>query len=113
MAACHINPFFKVDECQTIVQSPGLLLGAGVLANFIRQGIHKAKITVQPLPQAINGVGKAAVEIVHRVGEQRTHMLKRADAIDSLWQRDRKSTRLNSSHVSISYAVFCLKKKKT
>src|SRR5699024_12792254 len=28
-------------------------------------------------------------------------------------QRDRKSTRLNSSHVSISYAVFCLKKKKT
>src|SRR5699024_12014090 len=27
-------------------------------------------------------------------------------------KRDRKSTRLNSSHVSISYAVFCLKKKK-
>src|SRR5690348_18054536 len=28
------------------------------------------------------------------------------------WWRDRKSTRLNSSHPSISYAVFCLKKKK-
>src|SRR5438874_10530847 len=27
-------------------------------------------------------------------------------------KRDRKSTRLNSSHVEISYAVFCLKKKK-
>src|SRR5699024_12778485 len=27
--------------------------------------------------------------------------------------QDRKSTRLNSSHVSISYAVFCLKKKRT
>src|SRR5438874_10036725 len=27
--------------------------------------------------------------------------------------RDRKSTRLNSSHVEISYAVFCLKKKKS
>src|SRR5437667_7135886 len=26
-------------------------------------------------------------------------------------QRDRKSTRLNSSHITISYAVFCLKKK--
>src|SRR5437667_5709491 len=26
--------------------------------------------------------------------------------------RDRKSTRLNSSHITISYAVFCLKKKK-
>ena len=30
----------------------------------------------------------------------------------SLRQRDRKSTRLNSSHRCISYAVFCLKKKK-
>src|SRR5690625_6813434 len=28
------------------------------------------------------------------------------------WYLDRKSTRLNSSHVAISYAVFCLKKKK-
>src|SRR5258708_39616406 len=28
------------------------------------------------------------------------------------WKRDRKSTRLNSSHQIISYAVFCLKKKK-
>src|SRR5690606_42058565 len=28
-------------------------------------------------------------------------------------QTDRKSTRLNSSHVKISYAVFCLKKKRT
>src|SRR2546427_3811222 len=27
------------------------------------------------------------------------------------WERDRKSTRLNSSHSQISYAVFCLKKK--
>src|SRR5438876_1881057 len=31
---------------------------------------------------------------------------------DRAEQRDRKSTRLNSSHPSISYAVFCLKKKK-
>src|SRR3712207_7494153 len=28
------------------------------------------------------------------------------------WSKDRKSTRLNSSHANISYAVFCLKKKK-
>src|SRR3712207_6977908 len=28
-------------------------------------------------------------------------------------ERDRKSTRLNSSHANISYAVFCLKKKKS
>src|SRR5437773_6681472 len=32
---------------------------------------------------------------------------------DFLLGLDRKSTRLNSSHITISYAVFCLKKKKT
>src|SRR5438128_6892950 len=37
----------------------------------------------------------------------------RADRGDPRRFRDRKSTRLNSSHGSISYAVFCLKKKKT
>src|SRR5690625_6474164 len=32
-------------------------------------------------------------------------------SLDEKKNRDRKSTRLNSSHVAISYAVFCLKKK--
>src|SRR5437868_8296503 len=32
-------------------------------------------------------------------------------SLDEAYLEDRKSTRLNSSHVSISYAVFCLKKK--
>src|SRR5437899_13094350 len=32
---------------------------------------------------------------------------------DRIYPQDRKSTRLNSSHLGISYAVFCLKKKKT
>src|SRR5438477_7636360 len=39
----------------------------------------------------------------------RTALSKRSHEFD----RDRKSTRLNSSHMSISYAVFCLKKKMT
>src|SRR5438874_2874983 len=40
----------------------------------------------------------------HLAGGQRARV--------DLRQEDRKSTRLNSSHVEISYAVFCLKKKK-
>src|SRR5437667_11365796 len=35
----------------------------------------------------------------------------RLHGVASSW-KDRKSTRLNSSHITISYAVFCLKKKK-
>src|SRR5689334_24365926 len=38
--------------------------------------------------------------------------LERRGHGNPLMTRDRKSTRLNSSHSSISYAVFCLKKKK-
>src|SRR5690242_21486117 len=46
-------------------------------------------------------------------GEQETDADKRLQQfIHTLMPKDRKSTRLNSSHMSISYAVFCLKKKK-
>src|SRR3712207_8189331 len=36
----------------------------------------------------------------------------RTGPVEVALRRDRKSTRLNSSHANISYAVFCLKKKK-
>src|SRR5207253_3340660 len=39
--------------------------------------------------------------------------LMKKNKVQVIWGEDRKSTRLNSSHVAISYAVFCLKKKKT
>src|SRR5438445_10100361 len=46
------------------------------------------------------------------VGERRLRPRTLADASGQALQRDRKSTRLNSSHANNSYAVFCLKKKK-
>src|SRR5699024_11878156 len=51
-----------------------------------------------------------AVELYTREGLETIH---REFIISENFPADRKSTRLNSSHVSISYAVFCLKKKKT
>src|SRR5439155_12600769 len=52
-----------------------------------------------------------------RVLDGAWHRAQRAEVEDDLGPahgvvEDRKSTRLNSSHVAISYAVFCLKKKK-
>src|SRR5690606_5275593 len=38
-------------------------------------------------------------------------IMRKEDYVKDLPEKDRKSTRLNSSHVKISYAVFCLKKK--
>src|SRR5690606_41639525 len=46
----------------------------------------------------------------HEVGHgRRTALVRHVRHLDA--RQDRKSTRLNSSHVKISYAVFCLKKK--
>src|SRR2546426_6910677 len=51
--------------------------------------------------------------IAHEVGNPLAVALGNLDlGLDAI-RRDRKSTRLNSSHLVISYAVFCLKKKKT
>src|SRR5438067_3647778 len=46
-----------------------------------------------------------------RLGD-RVELEDTAGIVEEIGLTDRKSTRLNSSHVSISYAVFCLKKKK-
>src|SRR2546427_4886586 len=45
-------------------------------------------------------------------GARRRGPSSRGAAISTRDERDRKSTRLNSSHSQISYAVFCLKKKR-
>src|SRR5438309_5094522 len=54
------------------------------------------------------GVGGA----VFNGGNQRISAVEKTDQQIRWFPPDRKSTRLNSSHSSISYAVFCLKKKK-
>src|SRR5690625_6405333 len=44
--------------------------------------------------------------------KKQKHQLSHLRGFTEDMEKDRKSTRLNSSHVAISYAVFCLKKKK-
>src|SRR2546427_9249889 len=55
-------------------------------------------------PEAV-GIGMTS----QRVRDRLVDRLREAGIVD---ESDRKSTRLNSSHSQISYAVFCLKKKK-
>src|SRR5699024_11378439 len=68
--------------------------------NIFEIGSGKGHFTLE-LVQRCNFV--TAIEIDHKLCKTTENKL-----VD----QDRKSTRLNSSHVSISYAVFCLKKKK-
>src|SRR5690625_1448595 len=64
--------------------------------------------TLEPDLRADDGqkVAKA-----RKVGELIAERAKAQGVELAVFDRDRKSTRLNSSHVAISYAVFCLKKK--
>src|SRR3712207_8690224 len=59
------------------------------------------------------------VEAIHQLDGTRLHWRANIGGKEKKWDAeiteqvpDRKSTRLNSSHANISYAVFCLKKKK-
>src|SRR5690625_528969 len=67
------------------------------------------------MPQLQAYLGQRQAEVAERKGAENREKaeeffseLKEKEGVE----RDRKSTRLNSSHVAISYAVFCLKKKK-
>src|SRR5699024_11494675 len=77
---------------------------------------HRHATVTQPVDQLVEQgdlvVGQCRRGLVHR--DQPCVEGHGLDDLDHLLlgdREDRKSTRLNSSHVSISYAVFCLKKK--
>src|SRR5206468_12219937 len=62
----------------------------------------------------LDGVRCATFRLGGQVAQRAAPSQQRVKALLARrrWGRDRKSTRLNSSHDQISYAVFCLKKKK-
>src|SRR5690349_22950321 len=62
-------------------------------------------------PTLDRGVDFAGVGAVASASGNFNRVIMTGLASGNAWE-DRKSTRLNSSHVEISYAVFCLKKKK-
>src|SRR5437870_11118841 len=61
------------------------------------------------VPTRVSGAQKP---LIHNAGKLVAMAASTGAALVSIISLDRKSTRLNSSHVAISYAVFCLKKKK-
>src|SRR3712207_7953376 len=63
--------------------------------------------------EEIDGPEGQAVDAGDRIGADERHdEAEHGDEQRLQGRADRKSTRLNSSHANISYAVFCLKKKK-
>src|SRR5690606_41971640 len=102
LSHCFVTLLFAFFRYTTLFRSKDILV-LGELMNknsqFKGSDGHYAKsaslLTCMPIKQTIgDNISSGGV------------------SIDQLIAQDRKSTRLNSSHVKISYAVFCLKKKK-
>src|SRR5690606_40682874 len=100
---CALPICGDLDEPEEVVRPPGV-------------GLHLRRCALAPPPAARPAHAPPAPlpplgAVDQRRGSQRNH--RRTANTDSAVQatavtRDRKSTRLNSSHVKISYAVFCL-----
>src|SRR5437773_5781246 len=80
---------------------------------FTRKNLGELMLDIRR-KEGMGAVAKRLVSLVEKVrGEHAVYEGARSvEEVDELRRRDRKSTRLNSSHITISYAVFCLKKKR-
>src|SRR5690348_13666897 len=86
-----------------------LAKGVGSPSNALAERVRQYEEELDKLDHDINDGVTAAIS---QGPAQRTRELLACLKFIIELERDRKSTRLNSSHPSISYAVFCLKKKK-
>src|SRR5699024_12121379 len=111
------NPELEDDEV-------GSMITSDIFKSVVENSLHY--LNVDPEEGSINDVKQVEMpdlvdktkreaekalkdfDKVHFVGEGKTVKAVNVEAGKDIYE-DRKSTRLNSSHVSISYAVFCLK----
>src|SRR5690606_39377170 len=75
-----------------------------------------AALTPEQLTRDLRSSFASVLDTLRHIAESDWIWLRRWNGVSPTeppaWKIDRKSTRLNSSHVKISYAVFCLKKNK-
>src|SRR5690625_5100589 len=108
-----------------LLQFDVIVVGAGlaglVATNEIARSGKKVLLLDQEGEQSIGGQAWWSFGGLFLVDSKEQRAMGVKDSLELAWQDwigtaaydrpDRKSTRLNSSHVAISYAVFCLKKK--
>src|SRR2546427_9067458 len=100
-AKLHADKGYDFKRCRAHLRQ------RGIIGRIARRGIESSERL---------GKNRWVVERTHSwfagFGKLRIRFERRLDIHEALLKLDRKSTRLNSSHSQISYAVFCLKKKK-
>src|SRR5690625_75583 len=107
------STLYSVSDCQSIVKKAiveKLKLKHGVASRMPETGaMYRVEVALlkDKATLTLDTSGAGLHKRGYRVGQGE------APLKETLAASDRKSTRLNSSHVAISYAVFCLKKKTT
>src|SRR5690348_17371650 len=100
----HGLPLYTTESCLTYTLSlhDALPIYREVTGPIVEQNPRRGVALAAARKVVLEDVGGAViVDIRHRRRMRKGQLLR----------QDRKSTRLNSSHPSISYAVFCLKKR--
>src|SRR2546428_9807622 len=96
-----------------ILQIGGWFIFSCILMSFIEHQVHRKLMHRRNFLSAHTASFKRVFEAHALVHHQHYAEIFSDEAVARGEDKDRKSTRLNSSHDQISYAVFCLKKKNT
>src|SRR5690625_2314113 len=112
----------RFDQQVAIVTGSASGIGKEIAIRFAREGgipviadlnLDAAQVTADEIKSEL-GIDAVAIEMdvtnEEQVNAGVDAVVEKYGKVDILVCKDRKSTRLNSSHVAISYAVFCLKK---
>src|SRR5690625_3143223 len=115
LAALQTEALEKVSNIETIKELQDInvaYLGRKGSLTAVLRGMGKLSPEERPV---IGELANKVREVISKAIEEKQEVLEQV-ALNAQLEKetieDRKSTRLNSSHVAISYAVFCLKKKK-
>src|SRR5256886_16516768 len=113
LSATSGNPLALIELAGREIPPEGPLAMTEELQRSFLARIQARHEAALPLLQLIAADGSGSVDTIEKAAASlriATDPLHRAELDEVLSYEDRKSTRLNSSHSQISYAVFCLKK---
>src|SRR5437868_7749271 len=110
----HVNPSDELNpsRCGTVLRARPTWRFPSMLTRSPRpwRAVALPLVFIATVAQAQSHITSPKEQFGHNIGDD--YWLATYDQFQAYWQKlakesDRKSTRLNSSHVSISYAVFC------
>src|SRR3712207_6296848 len=103
----------RAEEIVAKLREADVLLGQGKKVAEVVKALGVSEVTYYRWRQEYGGMSVSQARRLKELEKENARLRKAvADLTLDKLILDRKSTRLNSSHANISYAVFCLKKKK-